>query len=72
MILNLRLDFSNLEDGLKTYIAKEQDLEANRSWFVVDAEDKVLGRLASRIAHILRGKNKPYFSPHHLWLFRGF
>jgi large subunit ribosomal protein L13 len=35
-----------------------------RAWFVVDAENQVVGRLASRIAHILRGKNKPYFTPH--------
>ena len=36
----------------------------NRQWFVVDAEDLVLGRLASRIATVLRGKHKPTFSPH--------
>jgi len=63
-MLNLRLDFLNVEDGLKTYIAKENDIEANRNWYVVDAGDKILGRLASRIAYVLRGKNKPYFSPH--------
>jgi large subunit ribosomal protein L13 len=63
-MLNLRLDFLNAEDGLKTYIAKESDIEANRKWFVVDADNKILGRLASRIAYVLRGKNKPYFSPH--------
>lgn len=34
------------------------------SWFIVDAEDVVLGRLASRVAAILRGKNKPTFTPH--------
>ena len=37
--------------------------EIKRSWYVVDAEGQVLGRLASRIAHILRGKHKPTFSP---------
>ena len=38
--------------------------EIERKWFVVDAEDKVLGRLASEIAFRLRGKHKPNFSPH--------
>jgi large subunit ribosomal protein L13 len=47
---------------MKTYMAREgQDL---RRWFVVDAQGKVLGRLASRIAMVLRGKNKPVFTPH--------
>ncbi len=35
-----------------------------RNWWVVDAEGQVVGRLASKIASILRGKNKPYFTPH--------
>ena len=35
-----------------------------RSWFLVDAKDKTLGRLASEIATVLRGKNKPTFTPH--------
>jgi large subunit ribosomal protein L13 len=38
--------------------------EIQRKWFVVDAEGKVLGRLATRVATILRGKHKPSFSPH--------
>jgi len=38
--------------------------EIERSWFVVDAEDLVLGRLATRVASILRGKHKPSFTPH--------
>lgn len=47
---------------MKTFMAREgQDL---RRWFVVDAQGKVLGRLASRIAMVLRGKNKPVFTPH--------
>ncbi|MEG2419365.1 MAG: 50S ribosomal protein L13 [Eubacterium sp.] len=45
-----------------TKMAKSQEIE--RKWFVVDAEGKVLGRLATEIATILRGKNKPYFTPH--------
>lgn len=44
-----------------TYIAKTADVE--RKWYVVDAADKTLGRLASEIATILRGKNKPTFAP---------
>ena len=38
--------------------------EIKRDWFIVDAEDQTLGRFASEIAQILRGKRKPYFTPH--------
>ena len=38
--------------------------DAQRAWYVVDADGKVLGRLASQIASVLRGKNKPTFTPH--------
>jgi large subunit ribosomal protein L13 len=44
-------------------ITKEQASES-RAWWVIDATDKPLGRLASAVAHILRGKHKPVFSPH--------
>lgn len=44
-----------------TYIAKVADVE--RKWYVVDATDKTLGRLASEIATVLRGKNKPMYAP---------
>lgn len=47
---------------MKTYHTPVEDIE--RNWFVVDAEGKVLGRLASEIATRLRGKHKPNFSPH--------
>jgi large subunit ribosomal protein L13 len=47
---------------MKTYSAKPSEVE--RKWFVVDAEDVVLGRLASVIALRLRGKHKPTFTPH--------
>jgi large subunit ribosomal protein L13 len=47
---------------MKTYSAKPQDIQ--REWYVVDATDKVLGRLASAIAHRLRGKHKPIYTPH--------
>ena len=46
---------------MKTYRVKAQEVE--RKWFVVDAQGKVLGRLASEIAKILRGKLKPYYQP---------
>ena len=46
----------------KTYIAKKEDI--NRQWYLVDAQDKILGRLATRVAVILRGKHKPIFTPH--------
>lgn len=44
-----------------TYIAKAADIE--RKWYVVDAADKTLGRLASEVASVLRGKKKPIFTP---------
>ncbi|RLE10843.1 50S ribosomal protein L13 [Candidatus Aerophobetes bacterium] len=47
---------------MKTYIPKVEDIE--KRWYLVDAEGKVLGRLASKIARILSGKNKPIYTPH--------
>ena len=47
----------------KTWTAKAVDLQ-NSDWFVVDATDQVLGRLASGVAKVLRGKHKPTFTPH--------
>jgi large subunit ribosomal protein L13 len=47
---------------MKTYMANENTVE--RKWFVVDAEGIVLGRLATEIATVLRGKHKPTFTPH--------
>jgi large subunit ribosomal protein L13 len=46
----------------KTYSAKPSDID--KEWILVDAEDQPLGRLSSRVAAILRGKNKPEFTPH--------
>ncbi|MFO7156015.1 MAG: 50S ribosomal protein L13 [Pseudomonadota bacterium] len=46
---------------MKTYSAKKGDVR--RNWYVVDAADKVLGRMASQVASILRGKHKPMFTP---------
>ena len=47
---------------MKTYSLKKE--EVTRSWFVLDASDKVLGRLATKIADRIRGKDKPSFTPH--------
>ncbi|HOX17313.1 MAG TPA: 50S ribosomal protein L13 [Spirochaetales bacterium] len=44
-----------------TYVKPE---EADRSWYVIDAEGKRLGRVAAKVASMLRGKNKPFFAPH--------
>ena len=46
---------------MKTYSAKP--LEVERKWYLIDAENEILGRLAVRIANILRGKNKPEYTP---------
>ena len=46
----------------RTYIPKAADIR--RQWYVVDATGKTLGRLATRIAEVVRGKHKPYFTPH--------
>ncbi len=48
--------------ALKTYAPKPRDVE--RRWYVVDADGAVLGRLASEVAKVLRGKHKPIFAPH--------
>jgi large subunit ribosomal protein L13 len=51
-----------VEDLMKTYVAKPHEVQ--RKWYVVDAEGKPLGRLASEVAKILRGKHKPEYTPH--------
>ena len=45
-----------------TYMQKKEDVV--RNWYVIDAEGQNLGRVATQVAHILRGKNKPTFTPH--------
>ena len=45
----------------RTYITKEEDVQ--RDWYVVDAAGETLGRLAANVAHVLRGKHKPIYSP---------
>ena len=47
---------------MKTWTPKQGEIE--RKWFVIDAKDKVLGRIAVETARILRGKHKPQFTPH--------
>jgi len=47
---------------MKTYIAKEKDIK--KVWYLVDAKDRILGRLAAKVATILMGKNKVIYSPH--------
>ncbi|GAC1656836.1 MAG: 50S ribosomal protein L13 [Gemmatimonadaceae bacterium] len=47
---------------MKTFSATPSDIE--QSWFIVDAEGQILGRLASEVAQILRGKHKPIYTPH--------
>jgi large subunit ribosomal protein L13 len=48
----------------RSYVATPKDAAANRAWWVIDATDKPLGRLASHVAAVLRGKHKPTFTPH--------
>jgi large subunit ribosomal protein L13 len=45
----------------KTYVTKKEDVQ--REWYVVDAAGQTLGRLAAQVAHVLRGKHKPIYSP---------
>lgn len=47
---------------MKTFVAKEHEVE--KKWYLVNAEDRILGRLATQIASRLRGKHKPIFTPH--------
>jgi large subunit ribosomal protein L13 len=49
---------------LKTEYVKNDEILQNRKWYLVDASDYILGRLASNVAKIIRGKNKPEFAPH--------
>lgn len=52
-----------MKDASKSFLAKNRDVP--RNWVHVDASDQVLGRLASQLAMILMGKNKPQYTPHH-------
>lgn len=59
--INLPAVQANLGVSVKTFTPKKDEIE--RAWFVVDAEGMVLGRLATEVARILRGKHKPTFTP---------
>ncbi len=48
---------------MRTYSATAHDAEASREWYVVDATGQTLGRLATQIANVLKGKHKPIFTP---------
>lgn len=58
----LRLSVGSKGNTVKTYSAKPGEVE--RKWYLIDAEDVVLGRLATKCATLLRGKNKPQYTPH--------
>ena len=47
---------------MKTYMQRKEDV--TRDWYVVDAEGQTLGRLATKVANVLRGKHKPTYTPH--------
>ena len=48
---------------MKTFIPNQKQIEKDRKWHLIDFDDKILGSQATRIAHILRGKHKPEFTP---------
>jgi large subunit ribosomal protein L13 len=54
--------YREVENLMKTFMAKAE--EVTRKWYIIDAEGKPLGRVASEVAKILRGKNKPTYTPH--------
>jgi large subunit ribosomal protein L13 len=49
---------------MRTYVAKPAEVQLTRKWWVVDAKDQPLGRVASRVAAVLRGKHKAIYTPH--------
>ena len=53
-----------MQNASKTTQLKKADAEAGRKWYVVDVAGKTLGRAATTIAHVLRGKHKPTYTPH--------
>ena len=55
-----------MAEGMRTYVAKgreAEELTLGKNWFVMDANGQVLGRLATRVARLLIGKDKPHFTP---------
>lgn len=61
-MLNFLTYWKKKEKKLKTYSPKPNDIE--QKWFIIDANGQVLGRLATKIAQVLRGKHKPLWAPH--------
>ena len=61
LALNINIRYS-IEMIMKTYSQKKENVD--RNWFVVDATDRILGRVATKIADRIRGKDKPTFTPH--------
>lgn len=57
-----KVSLANVEKIMKTFSAKEREVE--RAWLLIDLEGQTVGRAASQIARILRGKNKPTYTPH--------
>jgi len=55
-----KIDVNTL--SYRTISANQESVE--REWYIIDAEDAIVGRLGTQLAHILRGKNKPYYTPH--------
>ena len=53
---------SLMEARMKTHVVKAGDIQ--ETWYIVDAEGLTLGRLSSKVAHIIRGKHRPDFTPH--------
>jgi large subunit ribosomal protein L13 len=49
---------------MKTFSLRKEDAQAQRTWWLIDAKDQVLGRVAVQAANLLRGKNKPVYTPH--------
>jgi large subunit ribosomal protein L13 len=49
---------------MRTFVAKPKDVAESRKWWVIDAQNQPLGRVASRVATLLRGKHKAIFTPH--------
>lgn len=61
-VINITYFIFRREQELRTFMAKPQEIQ--RKWYIIDAADKTLGRLATEAAAILRGKHKPIFTPH--------
>jgi large subunit ribosomal protein L13 len=62
-LLGIKRRFNLMRGNMATYMAKPKDIQ--RAWYLVDAKDKILGRLASKVAAVLIGKGKVIYSPHY-------